>query len=146
MLENDVFEPAVSKWAAPAVILPKPKQPGKWRFYVDYRKLNTVKLRDCYPLPRMDDCINSLHSAKIFSTLDCYCGFRQMPIREEDRDKTTFTCYSGTYQHKKMPLGLMNAPATFQRALDIILGGYRLQTCMLILTTLLSSVSHWSST
>eukprot|EP00171_Calliarthron_tuberculosum_P023404 IDg23404t1 len=128
MLRLDVIEAATSEWASPIVIVPKPD--GKWRFCVDYRRLNAISLKDSYLLPRMDECIDSLGDAKFFSTLDCNWGFWQIPIREEDRDKTTFTCHSGTFRFKKMPFGLTNAPATFQRTIDIILSPFKWQSCL----------------
>ena len=71
--------------------------------------------------------------AAVFTTLDCNSGYWQVPIAPEDRDKTTFTTHLGTFRHLRMPFGLRNAPATFQRALDIILSGVRWQTCLIYL-------------
>jgi hypothetical protein len=68
-----VIEPSTSEWAAPIVLIPKPD--GSLRFCIDYRKLNEVTLRDSYPLPRMDDCLDSLGSATIFTTLDGNSGY-----------------------------------------------------------------------
>lgn len=127
----DLIEPSSSPWASPVVLAPKAD--GSYRFCVDYRRLNAVTIRDTYPLPRMDDCIDSLGEAKIFSTLDANWGYWQIPIAEEDRDKTTFTSHVGTYRWKRMPFGLMNAPSTFQRALDMILSAYNWQTCLVYL-------------
>ena len=130
-LRAGVIEPAQSAWASPVVIVPKPD--GTARFCVDYRRLNAVTVRDSYPLPRMDDCIDSLGNAVVFTTLDANCGYWQLPIREEDQELTTFVCHKGTYKYVRMPFGLSNAPATFQRALDIILARYRWQTCLVYL-------------
>ena len=130
-LKADVIEPAYSEWAAP--VLFAPKKDGKLRFCIDYRKLNQASVKDSYPLPRMDECIDSLGTAKIFTTLDAYSGYWQVPIRQEDRPKTAFVCHAGTYQYKRMPFGLTNAPATFQRALDMILTKYKWQTCLIYL-------------
>ena len=77
----------------------------------------------------MDDCIDSLAGAKVFTLLDALWGYWQVPIAEEDRDKTAFTSHMGTYRYLRMPFGLRNAPATFQRALDIILSGVRWKMC-----------------
>jgi len=81
----------------------------------------------------MDECIDSLGEATIFSTLDCNAGYWQVAIAPEDRKKTAFVCYEGAYQYKRMPFGLTNAPATFQRALDIILSGVKWQSCLIYL-------------
>ena len=130
-LRAGVIEPAQSAWASPVVIVPKPD--GTPRFCVDYRRLNAVTVRDSYPLPRMDDCIDSLGNAVVFTTLDANCGYWQLPIRKEDQELTTFVCHKGTYKYVRMPFGLSNAPATFQRVLDIILARYRWQTCLVYL-------------
>ena len=97
------------------------KKDGTMRFGVDYRKLNVFTVRDSYPLPRMEECVNSLRDATVFTTLDCNNGYWQVEISEEDRDKMTFGSHCGLYSFLRMPLGLKNAPATFPRAVDIIL-------------------------
>ena len=89
-----------------------------------------MTISDTYPLPRMEDCIDSLGEARLFTTLDALWGYWQVPIAERDRDRTTFTSHMGTFRYKRMPFGLRNAPATFQRALDIILSGVRWKTCL----------------
>jgi hypothetical protein len=73
MLELDVIEPSKSEWASPVVLVPKPG--GSLRFCVDYRKLNSITERDVYPLPWMDDCLDSLGDAQVFSTLDSNAGY-----------------------------------------------------------------------
>ncbi len=117
MLEKGVIEPGQSPWASPVVLVPTPD--GMLRFCVDYRKLNAI-IVTCH-IPRMDQCIDSLGSVKIFSTLNFNSGYRQIPIAEKDRDKTAFVCHSGLYIFRRMPFGLTNASATFQRTLDILL-------------------------
>ena len=128
MWDKGVIEPTNSEWAAPVVLAPKPD--GKMRFCIDYRRLNAVTKKDTYPLPRLEDCIDSLGNAKWFSTLDCNCGFWQIKLNEEDREKTAFTSHAGTFQWNSMPFGLCNAPATFQRTLDILLSGYNWRSCL----------------
>ena len=131
MLDAGVIEPANSEWASPIVLVPK--KDGSLRFCVDYSRLNAKNVPDAYPLPRIDDCLDSLGDAQIFTTLDCNAGYWQVPLAPEDRDKTTFTSHLGTYRYVRMPFGLRNAPATFQRALDIILSGVRWQKCLIYL-------------
>ena len=81
----------------------------------------------------MDECLDSLGEAQYFTTLDANNGYWQIPVAEEDRDKTTFTCHAGTYRFLRMPFGLCNAPATFQRAMDILLAGIRWKSCLVYL-------------
>ena len=128
MLDQKVIEPAQSEWASPVVIAPK--KDGSLRFCVDHRKLNDLTVKDSYPLRRMDECLNTLGNAKVFTTLDANSGYWQVPVAEEDRPKTAFTCHAGCYKYRRMPFGLCNAPATFQRTVDIILSQYRWQSCL----------------
>ena len=107
MLQAKVIEPTTSEWASPIVLVAKPN--GSTRFCVDYRRLNAITVRDSYPLPRIDECIDSLGDANIFTTLDCNSGYWQIPVRPEDREKTTFTSHEGLYRFLRMPFGLRNA-------------------------------------
>eukprot|EP00253_Pinus_taeda_P005550 PITA_05550 len=103
-----------SQWVSPLVIVPNKN--GKWRVCVDYRELNKATLKDHFPLPFIDQVLDSLAGKKYFSFLDGFSGYNQIRIAIEDQDKTTFTCPWGTYAYKVLPFGLCNAPATFQRA------------------------------
>ena len=131
MRDAGVIEPATSEWASPIVLVPK--KDGSLRFCVDYRRLNAKTVPDAYPLPRIDDCLDSLGDAEIFTTLDCNARYWQVPVAPEDSDKTTFTSFLGTFRYTQMPFGLRNAPATFQRALDNILNGVRWQSSLIYL-------------
>jgi hypothetical protein len=95
MVLQKVIEPATCEWASLIVLVPKPD--GSLRFCVDYRKLNLITIPDTYPLPQMDECIDSLGDAVIFTTLDCNSGYWKIPVHSEDRDKTTFTSHYGIY-------------------------------------------------
>ena len=95
------------------------KKTGEIRLCIDFRNLNKVSLKDNYPLPKMDHILQRVVGASHMSLLDCYSGYNQVSIHEDDRDKTTFTTPWGTFHYAKMPFGLKNAGATFQRAMDL---------------------------
>jgi hypothetical protein len=103
-----------SEWVSPLVIVPKKN--GKWRVCVDYRALNKATQKDHFPLPFIDQVLDSLSGKKFFSFLDGFSGYNQIKIAPQDQDKTTFTSPWGTFAYRVLPFGLCNAPATFQRA------------------------------
>ena len=123
MLEQEVIEPSRSPWASPVVLAPKPN--GGVRFCIDFRKLNAVTKKDVYPLPRMTDLLDAMQGAQFFSTLDLLSGYWQIPLSERAKEKTAFITSTGLYQWKVMPFGLCNAPASFQRMMDVILAGLK---------------------
>ena len=86
----------------------------------DYKKLNLVTRKDHFPLPFIDQVLERLAKHKYFCYLDGYSGFYQIPIHPNDQENTTFTCPYGTYAFRRMPFGLCNAPATFQRCMTSI--------------------------
>jgi len=128
ILKLKVIAPRHSAWASLVVIVPKKN--GKARFCVDYRRLNNIIKKDVYPLPRIEDCLDSLGDAQVFTSLDCTAGYWQVPLHKEDQEKTAFTTHCGIYHWLFMPFGLTNAPATFQRASGIILLGFQWQICL----------------
>ncbi|KAF9763004.1 Retrovirus-related Pol polyprotein from transposon [Nosema granulosis] len=88
---------------------------------IDYRPLNNVTVKDRYPLPRIDEIMDAVAGARIFSTLDATSGYYQLEVDEADKNKTAFSWRGGHYEFNRMPFGLCNAPSTFQRAMDSIL-------------------------
>uniref|UniRef100_H3G554 Reverse transcriptase domain-containing protein n=1 Tax=Phytophthora ramorum TaxID=164328 RepID=H3G554_PHYRM len=103
------------------------------RFCVDYRALNSVTKKDVYPLPRIDETLEALGGAQLFTTLDLRSGYWQISVAPEDRDKTAFTTKQGLYRFIRMPFGLMNAPSTFQRMMNGVLRGLTWTTCLVYL-------------
>jgi hypothetical protein len=93
------------------------------RFCLDYRKLNDVTKKDCFPLPRIDDTIYTLAGANWFSTLDLKSGYWQVDIHPDDKEKTAFSTGQGLWEFTVMPFGLCNAPATFERLMETVLRG-----------------------
>ena len=123
MLRDRIIRPSSSPWSSPVVIVRK--QDGTPRFCVDYRKLNLITERDVYPLPHIDDIIDRLAGSRYFSTLDLKSGYWQVPLAEEDKCKTAFVTADGLFEFNVLPFGLSNAPATFQRTINAILGSLR---------------------
>ena len=110
MLESDVIQQSDSPWSSPIVLAKK--HDGTTRFCVDYRKVNEVTRKDAYPLPRVDDTLDTLVGSKFFTTLDLASGYWQVEVASEDQPKTAFTTPEGLYQFKVMPFGLCNASSS----------------------------------
>ncbi|KAE8893178.1 hypothetical protein PF007_g5544 [Phytophthora fragariae] len=131
MLKAGVIEEGNGDWGFPVVLVRK--KDGEVRFYIDYRALNKITKKDVYPLPRIDETLEALGGALLFTTLDLRAGYWQIRMAEADRDKTAFTTKKGLYRFIRMPFGLMNAPSTVQRLMNGVLRGLTWVTCLVYL-------------
>lgn len=137
MLDNDIIEESDSMWQSPVVMVKKKN--GQLRFAVDYRKLNAVTKQFTFPLPRLEDVFDTIGTtqAKFFSTLDLASGFWQIPMDEETKHKSAFVTPTGVYQWKRMPFGLVNAPASFQALMTHVLRGLNWKICLVYVDDIL---------
>ena len=115
--ENIIVALRHSRWLANVV--PVRKKRGEIRICIDFRNLNKVSLKDNYPLPKMDHILQKVVGSQRMSMLDGFSGYNQVLVHPDDQEKTTFTMPWGTFMYSKMPFGIMNVGATFQRAMDI---------------------------
>lgn len=125
MLENGIITHSDSPWNAPIWIVPKKTDASgkrKFRVVIDYRKLNEITIDDRHPIPQIEDILDNLGHSQYFTTIDLKSGFHQIEMDENSRQKTAFSTDLGHYEFLRMPFGLKNAPATFQRAMNSILG------------------------
>lgn len=131
MRTKKVVQPSTSPWASPAVLVRK--KDGSNRFCVDYRKVNSVTRKDAYPLPRIDETLDTLAGSKWFTTLDLISGYWQVEMSEKDKEKTAFCTSCGLFEFNVMPFGLCNTPATFQRLMELVLAGLQWKSCLIYL-------------
>lgn len=112
LMKNDLIEPSSAAYKSPILLVPKKSENGekKWRLCIDYRLVNKKLVADKYPLPRIEDILDSLGRAKHFSIVDLFSGFHQIPIEENSRDLTTFSTAGGSFRWKVVPFGLNVSP------------------------------------
>ncbi|CAK1579718.1 unnamed protein product [Parnassius mnemosyne] len=113
MLTNGIIRESKSQYASPIILVAKKN--GESRLCVDYRALNRKTIRENFPMPLIDDQIDSLSGQVFFTTLDLTSGYHQVPVSEESKPLTAFVTPDGHYEYNRMPFGLTNAPAVFQR-------------------------------
>ena len=128
MLRKNIISPSQSPWSSPVILVRK--KDGSLRFCVDYRKVNSVTRKDAYPLPRIDETLDTLAGSSWFTTLDLLSGYWQLEVAEKDKEKTAFSTREGLFHFNVMPFGLCNAPASFQRLMDMVLSGLLWDVCL----------------
>ena len=136
MLLGGQFEPSDSPWGSPVVLVTK--KYGFTYFCVDYHRLNSLTIKDAYPLPRIDDSLRLLGNQQWFSTMDLDSGYWQVAMSPEAKRKAAFVTNEGLFQFRVMPFGLCNAPATFEFLMDQVLCGMRWSRCLVYLHDVIS--------
>ncbi|XP_058850828.1 uncharacterized protein LOC131699092 [Acipenser ruthenus] len=131
MVEAGAIRSSQSPYASPIVVARK--KDGSIRVCIDYRQLNAKTVRDAFPMPRIEEALDALGDAEFYSTLDLTSGYWQVEVAEHDKPKTAFTTPMGLFECNRMPFGLQNAPATFQRLMTHCLGDLNFSAVLIYL-------------
>ena len=139
MLHNGIVKPSQSQWSSPCVLVPKAD--GSYRFCTDFRRVNAVTKSDSYPLPRIDDCIDSIGHARYVTKFDLLKGYWQVPLTTRAREISAFVTPDGLYEYTVMPFGMKNAPATFQRMINQVI--MDLEGCQAYIDDVIVYSNNW---
>lgn len=140
MISDGIIEPSNSEWSSPLLLVPKKSDSNgnkKWRIVIDYRKLNKSIKNDRFPLPNIEEILDSLSGATYFTHLDLYQGYYQIELDESSRPYTAFTTDQGMWQMTRLPMGLSVSPNIFSRAMTIAMSGLNYQNCFVYLDDLI---------
>jgi len=122
LLDKKFVRPSVSPWGTPVLLFKK--KDGSMRLCIDYQQLNKVTIKNRYPLPRIDDLMDQLVGAYVFSKIDLRSGYHQIKVKDEDMQKTAFRTRYGHYEYIVMPFGVTNAPSVFMEYMNRIFHAY----------------------
>ena len=140
--ERGLIEKSSSPWSSQVVMVEK--KDGSWRMCVDYRKLNEKTIKDAYPLTRIGENLDTLDGADWYTSLDLDMAYHQMPMTDEDKEKTVFaTPRGGLYQFTTMPFGLCNAASTFERLIEKALRRLQWRVAVLYLDVIVVFGKTW---
>ena len=139
-----VIEDSCSPYAA-AIVPVRKRTDGSLRICLDYRKINAVTKPDRFPMPNLSDLIFSLHGTTYFTSLDMVSGYYQIPLEDSSKELTAFSTSRNHYQFKRLPFGLKNAPAAFQRHMQAILSGFDRKKVLIYLDDVLIMEKSFSA-